>query len=291
MVIMEQLIWKCILHIRNMSPLVHNITNYVAMNNSANAILATGASPIMSHAHSEIDEMVNICQSVVINIGTLDEYWTESMLIAAKKANQLQKPWILDPVGAGATSYRNNILEQLLLQKPTVIRGNASEILALAKHNREITKGVDSTAHSNQAVTAAKYLNKATGAIVCISGETDIIVTGQQHFYINNGSTLMTKVTGLGCSATAVIGAFIAGIENKKEAVIAATALFSIAGEIAAGHPAKRVAGQATEQATSQASVQAIGPGSLQVLLLDKLYNITYEEIAQRLDMEAKDAE
>ena len=268
---MEQLIWKCILHVRSTSPLVHNITNYVVMNNTANAVLAVGASPIMSHAHSEIEEMVSICQSVVINIGTLDEYWTDSMIKAAKKANQLQKPWILDPVGAGATSYRNNILEQLLLLKPTVIRGNASEILALAKYNQEITKGVDSTAQSNQAIAAAQYLNQEFGAIVCISGETDIIITKQQHFYITNGSKLMTKVTGLGCSATAVIGAFIAGIDNKAEAVIAATTLFGIAGQIAAG--------------------QIAGPGSLQVLLLDKLYNITFEEIVQRLKLEVKNAE
>ena len=267
---MDNLIWKCILQVRDTSPLVHNITNYVVMNNTANALLAIGASPIMSHAHSEIEEMVSICQSLVINIGTLDEYWTDSMIMAAKKANQMQKPWILDPVGAGATSYRNNILEQLLLLKPTVIRGNASEILALAKHNREVTKGVDSTAQSNQAVAAARYLNEEFGSIICISGETDIIVNRNQHFHVTNGSKLMTKVTGLGCSATAVIGAFIACIENKTEAVIAATALFSIAGEIAAG--------------------QVIGPGSLQLLLLDKLYNITFEDISQRLNMEAKDA-
>ena len=276
---MEQLIWKCILRIRSTSPLVHNITNYVVMNNTANAVLAVGASPIMSHAHSEIEEMVSICRSLVVNIGTLDEYWTESMIMAAKKANQLQKPWILDPVGAGATSYRNNILEQLLLLKPTVIRGNASEIMALAKHSREVTKGVDSTAQSNQAVVAAQYLNKEFGSIICISGETDIIVTRQQHFYITNGSTLMTKVTGLGCSATAVIGAFIAGIENKTEAVIAATALFGIAGEIAAG------------VSIGQTIAQVAGPGTLQVHLLDKLYNITFEEIEQRLKLEVKNAE
>ena len=298
---MEKLIWKCILHIRNTSPLVHNIANYVAMNNSANAVLAIGASPVMSHAHSEIDEMVGICSSLVVNIGTLDEYWTDSMIMAAKKANQLQKPWILDPVGAGATSYRNKVLEQLLLFKPTVIRGNASEILALAKHNRElnestdssvqrsqvVTKGVDSTAQSSQAVAAARYLNREFGAVVCISGETDIIVTPKKHFYINNGSTLMTKVTGLGCSATTVIGAFIAGIDNKAEAVIAATALFSIAGEIAAGVIAGQDAGQTTRQATGQVA----GPGTLQVMLLDKLYNITFEEIEQRLRLEVKDAE
>lgn len=268
---MENTLWKCILQIRKTSPLVHNITNYVVMNNTANAVLAVGASPIMSHTHSEIDEMVQICQSVVINIGTLDEYWVESMLQAANKANQFQKPWILDPVGAGATKYRNDVLEQLLVLKPTVIRGNASEILALSKDNPVKTKGVDSTAQSNEAVSAARYLNRQYGSIVCISGETDIIVSDHHHFYIHNGSTMMTQVTGLGCSATAVIGAFIAGIENKTEAVLAATALFAIAGEIAAR--------------------QAPGTGSLQVMLLDKLYNITQEEFKQVLQIERRNVE
>lgn len=263
---MEQIIWKCILQIRNTSPLVHNITNYVVMNNTANAVLAVGASPIMAHARSEINDMVNICQSVVINIGTLDEYWVDSMIQAAEQANRLQKPWILDPVGAGATPYRNSVLEQLLPLRPTVIRGNASEILALAKHNQTTTKGVDSTAQSNEAVAAARYLNRQFGSIVCISGETDIIVSGRQISYVHNGSTMMTKVTGLGCSATAVIGAFIAGIGNKADAVLAATALFGLSGEIAAG--------------------QAAGPGSLQTLLLDKLYNITLEEVAQLLKVD-----
>ncbi|MDR1172850.1 MAG: hydroxyethylthiazole kinase [Bacteroidales bacterium] len=266
----EQIIWKNILQIRNTSPLVHNITNYVVMNNTANAVLAVGASPVMSHAHPEIDDMVQICQSVVINIGTLDEYWVASMVRAAERASQLQKPWILDPVGAGATPYRNSVLEQLLAFKPTVIRGNASEILALAKHNPTTTKGVDSTAQSNEAVSAAQCLNREFGSIVCVSGETDIIVTGRQIYYVRNGSTMMTRVTGLGCSATAVIGAFIAGIENKAEAVLAATALFGISGEIAAR--------------------QAAGTGSLQVLLLDKLYNITLEEIKQLIRVEAVNA-
>lgn len=267
---MEQQIWECILHIRNTSPLVHNITNYVVMNNTANAVLAVGASPIMSHAQSEIENMVQICQSLVINIGTLDEYWVTSMLQAATKATELQKPWLLDPVGAGATPYRDSVLEKLLVLKPTVIRGNASEILALAKNNHTVTKGVDSTAQSNEAVSAANYLNQKYGSIVCISGQTDIIVTGQKIFYMHNGSTMMTKVTGLGCSASAVIGAFIGGIENKTNAVVAATSLFAIAGEIAVK--------------------KAEGPGSLQMFLLDKLYNITQDEINQIIRLEVKDA-
>lgn len=268
---MEQTIWDCILHVRNTSPLVHNITNYVVMNNTANAVLAIGASPIMAHAHSEVDDMVKICQSVVINIGTLDEYWVTSMLQAAKRANELSKSWILDPVGAGATPYRNNVLEKLLPLKPTAIRGNASEILALAKQNQATSKGVDSTAQSDEALSAARYLNKQFGSVVCISGETDIIVNGTQISYIHNGNTMMSKVTGLGCSASAVIGAFIACIDDKEKAVVSATSLFSIAGEIAAKN--------------------APGPGSLQVALLDKLYNITEQELKEYIRMEVKNAE
>lgn len=262
---MEKNLWQHIETVRAQSPLVHNVTNFVVMNNTANALLAVGASPIMAHAHSEVLEMTGICQSLVINIGTLDEYWVKSMLLAAEKAHQLNKPWILDPVGAGATSYRNHTISALLGYKPTVIRGNASEIMALAKDNTTPTKGVDSTAESNEAIVAAKMIAEEYDTLVCISGKTDIIVGKDTLIYLNNGDALMTKVTGLGCSATAVIGAFIAVIDNKTEALAAATSLFSIAGELAAK--------------------QAKGPGSLQVQLLDKLHNITKEEFLQTLKM------
>jgi hydroxyethylthiazole kinase len=264
---MEQLLWKHIQNVREKSPLVHNITNYVVMNNTANALLAIGASPIMAHAHQEVEEMVNICQALVINIGTLDEYWVVSMIQAAKTAHRLNKPWILDPVGAGATSYRDATLEYLLSFKPTVIRGNASEILALAKLNQEKTKGVDSTAQSNDAVQAAQYLHKKFGSTVCISGETDIVIADGKELRLFNGSALMTKVTGLGCTATAIIGAFIAVTENVAEAAAAAISLLNIAGEIVA----KNVE----------------GPGSLQMHLLDKLYNLTQKEFDQHIKLSA----
>jgi len=260
---MEHNLWKHIETVRAQSPLVHNITNFVVMNNTANALLAVGASPIMAHAHSEVQDMTSICQSLVINIGTLDEYWVKSMLLAAEKAHQLSKPWILDPVGAGATSYRNYTISALLGYKPTVIRGNASEIMALAKDNTNPTKGVDSTAESNEAILAAKMIADEYETLVCISGKTDIIVGKDTLIYLDNGDALMTKVTGLGCSSTAVIGAFISVIENKVEALTAAMALFSIAGELAAK--------------------QSAGPGSLQVHLLDKLHNIIQEEFLQTL--------
>lgn len=263
---MEKILWEQVQLVRQISPLVHSITNYVVMNNTANALLAAGASPIMAHAKSEIREMVNIAHSVVINIGTLDEYWSESMLMAAESAHSIGKPWILDPVGAGATSYRDQVLQQLLQYHPTVIRGNASEIIALAKTNSTVTKGVDSTAQSNEAVHAGQILAEQYGATVCISGETDIILNGKQKIFIKNGHPMMTKVTGLGCSATALTGAFAGIQEDPLIAAAAAMALLGISGELAAP--------------------KSKGPGSLQINLLDQLYTITEEEFFHLLKIE-----
>ena len=184
---MEEILWKHILSVRQKSTLVHNITNFVVMNNTANALLAVGASPIMAHALAEVKEMVNISSASVINIGTLDEIWIKSMLIAAKEANAIQRPWVLDPVGAGASSFRDETLSQLLNYHPTVIRANASEIIALAKVNKATTKGVDSTATSLEAIDAAKNLHEQYGAIICISGETDIIIDGEKSLFIKTG--------------------------------------------------------------------------------------------------------
>ena len=255
---MKELLFKHITSVREQAPLVQNITNYVVMNNTANALLAVGASPIMAHAHPEMQSMQAICQALVINIGTLNEYWVESMKLAVAAANQNNKPWILDPVGAGATAYRDEVLSELLALKPTAIRGNASEILALAKHNTTATKGVDSTSSSLEAIEAAQFLNKEYGALVVISGAVDIVVSEESVDQLKNGDALMTKITGMGCSATAILAAFIAVIPNKKEAALAATSLMAVAGELAAK--------------SSQ------GPGSLQMHLLDKLHSITKEE-------------
>jgi len=265
---MENNFWNYIQSVKKQSPLVHNITNFVVMNNTANALLAVGASPIMAHAKSEIKDMVSISNAVVINIGTLDEYWSESMLIAAEEAHHTKKTWILDPVGAGATAFRDKILSKLLEFKPTVIRGNASEIIALAKANKTITKGVDSTAESNEAITAAKYLVEKYQSVVCISGATDIIINDKEMYFVENGHPLMTKVTGLGCSASAIVGAFASIAENKIESTVAAMVLLGIAGELA-------------EKIST-------GPGSLQMNILDKLYNISEQEFFEHVKVSKK---
>lgn len=262
---MEKRLWQNIENLREKSPLVYNITNFVVMNTTANALLAVGASPIMSHAHSEIDEMSAISQALVINIGTLDEYWVQSMLKASALFNKLQKPWVLDPVGAGATSFRNTTLQQLLENKPNIIRGNASEIMALANTNLSATKGVDSTESSTNAMDAGKFLSLKLNCVVCISGEIDYIIEGEKILAIHNGHPMMTKVTGLGCTATALIGAFSAVNDNYFEASASAIALLSIAGEIA--------------------NERSNGPGTLQLHLLDILHSISENEFLERIKL------
>jgi len=265
---MKESLWNAILSVRENAPLVHNITNYVVMNTTANALLAVGASPIMAHAHKEVEDMVAICGASVINIGTLDDYWVESMLKAAAKAHELGKPWILDPVGAGATAYRDAVAAKLLAYKPTVIRGNASEIMALAKLGAYTTKGVDSVHQSSEAIDAAKWLNENTGSVVCISGATDVVVSGNKQIHIYNGHPLMQKVTGLGCTASALVAAFAANATDKLYGTASAMALLGIAGEL-------------SEKISN-------GPGSLQLNILDKLFNITQEEFFTNLRIDSQ---
>ncbi|MFT2011155.1 hydroxyethylthiazole kinase [Pontibacter sp. 13R65] len=265
---MKDRLWNTIQAVRENAPLVHNITNYVVMNNTANALLAAGASPVMAHAHSEIEAMTGIAGALVVNIGTLDEYWVESMRRAVKQAESLHKPWVLDPVGAGATPYRNRVLEELLQYKPTVIRGNASEILALASMGTG-TKGVDSTNQSSEALEAALALSQRIGAVVCVSGAEDLVVQQEQHLLLANGHPLMARITGMGCTATALIAACCAVTPDQAlQATAAAMALMGVAGEMAAE--------------------KAAGPGTLQLHFLDMLHTISENDFMQRLKLEQR---
>lgn len=247
--------------VREKSPLVHNITNFVVMNNTANALLAIGASPVMAHAVEEVKDMVNIASALVINMGTLNPDWVSGMIEAGKAATSKGIPVVFDPVGVGATPYRNEVAARILADcKPTFIRGNASEIMALAKENI-VTKGVDSSASSNSAIEAAKRLALETGAVVVISGPEDFITDGTEVLSTKNGSTMMARVTGMGCTATAVLGAFAGVNTNRMEAATHAMAVMSIAGEMAAN--------------------KADGPGTLQLHFLDMLYNLSDANIAE----------
>jgi len=179
--------------VRSQSPLVHNITNYVVMNTTANALLAVGASPVMAHAVDEVEDMVKIASSLVINIGTLSKSWIDAMIKAGKAAKERDIPVVFDPVGAGATSYRTKTGLQIIKEcRPGVIRGNASEIMALVNEKGN-TKGVDSIASSESALHAARLLTKDTGAVVVISGPVDYIIDNQSIIQVRNGSPMMGK--------------------------------------------------------------------------------------------------
>lgn len=252
--------------IRRKSPIVHNITNYVAMNNTANALLAIGASPVMAHAEEEVADMVNIAQALVINIGTLSDRWVSAMFRAITRAGELGIPVILDPVGAGATVYRTKTARELIKKgSPSIIRGNASEIMALLDDESK-TKGVDSAASSDSAVVAARRLSEIHQCIICISGATDYIVERERMIRVENGHPLMTRVTGLGCTASALCGAFAAVDNSAVEATAKAMAVMGIAGELAAR--------------------KAEGPGSMQMHFLDCLYGLTEDDIRRQLKVE-----
>ena len=245
--------------VRTKSPLVHSITNYVVMNNSANALLSIGASPVMAHWKDEMEEMTAIAGALVINIGTLDTEWIEGMKAAGLAASRRGTPIVLDPVGAGATSQRTNAAWEIInLCHPTIIRGNGSEIMALVDANVK-SKGVDSSASSDDALSAAKKLAAETGAVVVISGETDYITNGTDVFTVEGGNPIMTSVTGMGCTATALVGAFAAVEADTMVAATAAMAVMSLAGE--------------------RAAVNACGNGSMQMHFLDELYNLTPETL------------
>ena len=254
MIITPRDIWHTIEEIRRTAPLVHNITNYVVMNTTANALLALGASPVMAHAEEEVRDMVSLARALVINLGTLSPAWVASAFSAAEEAQKRGIPVVLDPVGAGATPYRTDTYRDLIrMHPPTIIRGNALEIMALVADTGG-TKGVDSTAAGHQALDAGRRLAGECGSVVCISGATDYIIRQTTVIRIRNGHPMMPRVTGLGCTATALCGACAAVEPDGARAAACAMAIMGIAGELAAK--------------------DAAGPGSLQYRFIDALYQL-----------------
>jgi hydroxyethylthiazole kinase len=245
--------------VRERKPLVHNITNYVVMNSSANVLLSQGASPVMAHSIDEVADMVALAGALVLNIGTLERDWIASMIAAGKAANARPIPVLLDPVGSGATPYRTATTRRLLEEvQVTVLRGNASEVLSMQSAEAQ-TKGVDSLHSVEDVKDAAVELARDLGLIVGISGEVDLITDGQRTFRVANGHPLMPLVTGLGCGLTATVGAFCAVAEDPLAATTGAFAFYGLAGEIAAR--------------------TARAPGSFQIAFLDALYTIDEEEL------------
>jgi hydroxyethylthiazole kinase len=246
-------------------PLVHNIANYVSMDVAANALLAIGASPAMVHAREEVVEFLGLSSALVVNIGTLSAPWIESMVLAAEAAARTGKPWVLDPVGAGATKLRNEAVKSLLPHRPTIIRGNASEIMAVAGGAGVVPKGVDSANTTQEALAFALSLAEHESCIVVATGAIDVVTDGRRVVQLANGSPLMAKVTALGCALSAITGAFAAVTSDKFEAAVAAVAVYGIAGEMAAE--------------------KAVHPGSYRVAFIDVLDAIGTEDIKTRLKL------
>ncbi len=246
--------------LRARKPLVHQITNYVVMNETANATLALGALPVMAHAPQEVAEMAANAGALVLNIGTLSEHWIEAMLLAGRAA---QGPIVLDPVGAGATRYRTETAKRLLDQLDiTVVRGNAAEVATLAGREAQI-RGVESIGAEGSPADLAREASRALGSIVSVTGPTDHVSDGERVIAISNGHELLGTVSGTGCMSTAVTGSFLAAKpEEPLEAAAEALAAFGMAGEDAAR--------------------DAQGPGTFHARLYDALYNLDPDTLDRR---------
>jgi len=249
--------WRTLEEVRRVGPLVHNITNYVAMDVTANALLAAGASPAMVHAEEEAADFTALSHALVVNIGTLSPAWVRAMTAAAERARELGKPWVLDPVGAGATAYRTAVARDLSRREPTVLRANASEVLAVAGTAAERTRGVDSVHASEVALEVARELARELGCVVAVTGATDYVTDGERVLSVSNGHPLMTRVTALGCTASALVAAFLAVQPDPVLAAAQALAVLGLCGEIAAR--------------------DAPGPGTLRWRLLDALHSLDRE--------------
>jgi hydroxyethylthiazole kinase len=238
--------------IRERKPLVHNITNYVVMNETANAILALGALPVMAHAKDEVREMVGLAGALVLNIGTLSEDWVESMLLAGTAANERKIPVVLDPVGAGATGYRTSTAKRILdVVDVAVLRGNAGEIATLVGVEAEV-RGVESVGGGGgDPAELAREAARTLGVVASVTGPVDHVSDGDRAAAIANGHELLAEITGTGCMSTALTGCFLAGSDDPFEAAAEALVAFGVAGE--------------------DAAAEAKGPGSFHVALYDAL--------------------
>ncbi|MCX8053946.1 MAG: hydroxyethylthiazole kinase [Armatimonadetes bacterium] len=248
---------------REKKPLVHNITNYVVMNETANAILCLGALPIMSHAAEEVEEMVGIASALVLNIGTLSPDWIDAMELAGKRANAMGIPVVLDPVGAGATKLRTESCKRLLGNvRISIVRGNAGEAAALVGIASEV-RGVESISVAESVEDTARRLAATYKCVAAVTGETDVVCDDTRLARISNGHPMLGKVVGTGCMATAVIGSFAAVERDVFTAAVGGLVAFGIAGEIAA-------------------KVSGNRPGTFHTELYNALYAITPEDIRSR---------
>ncbi|ETI88307.1 MAG: Hydroxyethylthiazole kinase [Clostridium butyricum DORA_1] len=258
--------------LKNKKPLIHNITNYVTVNDCANILLAIGASPIMADDLKESADITSIASALVINIGTLNERTIESMIASGKKANELNIPVVLDPVGAGASSFRNETTKRILEEiKISVLRGNMSEIKFIAGLECE-TKGVDASesdlkSDSDEGVRVAKSLAKRFNCIVAITGVCDIVSDGEKSVTIENGTKMLSNVTGTGCMTTALVGGYLGACETKEDLFIAA-----ISGIVSMG-----ICGEIAEERAGN-----IGLGSFHMAIIDAVSNLDEDILLNR---------
>jgi len=254
-----------LLVVKGKSPLVHQITNYVTVNDCANVTLAIGGSPVMADDLDEAADMASLAQALVINIGTLNARTIASMLAAGKRARERGIPVILDPVGIGATKLRTNTVKIMIEEVcPTVIRGNMSEIKCLAGLDVAI-KGVDSTADEKHGAQVARQLAKQLRCIVAITGKQDIVSDGTRTTLIDNGHELLSKVTGTGCMTTALVGTYCGAIQDWYVGTVAGILTMGLAGEIAE-HSLKT----------------GDGIGMFKVRLFDAIFNLTPESMRRQ---------
>jgi hydroxyethylthiazole kinase len=248
--------------IRERKPLVHQITNYVVMNETANATLALGALPVMAHAREEVEEMVALAGALVLNIGTLSPHWVDAMLAAGRAANERGVPVVLDPVGAGATSYRTKTARRILEEvEVAVVRGNAGEISTLVGVAAEV-RGVESVGLGREPVELARAAARQLGVVASVTGAIDHVSDGDRVVAIANGHPLLAAITGTGCMSSAITGCFLAVAGSPLEAAVEALAAFGVAGEDAAR--------------------EAKGPGSFHVALYDALAALDPETLDAR---------
>lgn len=254
---------KSLQRVRDENPLVHNITNVVVTNFTANGLLSLGASPVMAYAAEEVAEMTKMAGALVLNIGTLNPLEVESMILAGKSANKHDVPVILDPVGAGATAYRTTTAKNIMNEvNIAVIRGNAAEIANVSGEQWGM-KGVDAGNAEGNVVELAVSTAKKLNTIVVVTGKDDFISDGKTTYSIHNGHPLLTKVTGTGCLLTSVIGAFAAVERDLILASLSAVTFYGIAAELAAEKTVEN------------------GPGSFQVEFLNQLSLTSPADIEQ----------
>jgi hydroxyethylthiazole kinase len=252
---------------RDQKPLVHQITNYVVMNETANATLALGALPVMAHAGEEVEEMARIASALVLNIGTLSGPWVEAMLLAGGAATARQIPVVLDPVGVGATEYRTATAHRILRTVGvTVLRGNAGEIATLVGAQAEV-RGVESIGAGMEPADLARTAARSLGVVASVTGPVDYVSDGERVLAVSNGHALLATVTGTGCMSSAITGCFLAAKPGEPlEAAAEALAAFGVAAEDAARG--------------------AEGPGTFHARLYDGLYALDPDTLDERVRIE-----